>query len=120
MARGALLTGTAGGIIGTITAGIGVTWSIIQIQLYLEVQSYRNLYYLISLMDMLASIYNHFTYIFDALSFYLELMAYPSTPTLLLYIFSLILSILLIASGILTGVGFYGFHQAGGGAIGIV
>lgn len=113
MSRGALLTGTAGGIIGTLPSGIGIVWSITNIQLYLEMQSRINLYNLLSLMDMLATFYDFYggsSFIYFL--FILQPMSYPPTPFLLLsFIFSLIVSILLIVSGILTGVGFYGVYK---------
>nr|MDO8081409.1 hypothetical protein [Candidatus Freyarchaeota archaeon] len=108
MSRGALLTGTAGGIIGTITAAIGIIWSIIDVQLIITLFRYSTPLYLSD-----AFLYNN-------LSIILTFAAAPSTSPLLFFVFSLVLGILLIVSCVLTGVGFYGLYQAGGDAMGVV
>nr|MDO8081401.1 hypothetical protein [Candidatus Freyarchaeota archaeon] len=39
MARGALLTGTVGAIIGSITGGIGIVWSIVDMLYIAEISN---------------------------------------------------------------------------------
>jgi len=118
LSRGALLTGTAGGIIGTITAGIGVIWCIIDILLYAALMTYINF----------AIQFYEFGFIFllmhNYLGYYLLMIlmvaATPTSSLALFFVFSLLLGVLLIVSCILTGVGFYGVYKAGGGAMGVV
>jgi hypothetical protein len=108
LSRGALVTGAIGGITGTITAGIGMIWSLIEFQV---------------VNDSLMWIYIYFTFPikFQSILYYFAGLLTPVPATLMWFFdFSLILSILLIISGVLTGVGFYGMYQAGAGATGIV
>ncbi|MEM2145885.1 MAG: hypothetical protein QW279_11025, partial [Candidatus Jordarchaeaceae archaeon] len=122
MSRGALLTGTAGGIIGTITAGIGIIWSIIHALFLISLSNDA----LGRIVLRIFSILPVYTYQFHPLLygiFYTLTNQFITAPPSFYNFFlpvSIILIIFIVVSGILTGVGFYGFHQAGGGAIGIV
>jgi hypothetical protein len=101
MSRSALLTGTAGGAIGAIMAIMGMVWSIVTILLTGEINQNIGAASLLSWIPILAYTIS--------LSMYLWF-----------FVFSLILAILLVVSGILLGVGFYGLHTAGGGPMGVV
>ena len=90
MGRGALLTGVAGGIIGTIAAVTGIIWFIVWFFVPPE-------------------------YIIVPYFFLV-----PVGPSPLLIAVSVIFVALLVVACILTGIGFYGMYTAGGGAMGIV
>jgi hypothetical protein len=102
MSRTTLLTGTAGGVMGAIMALLGMTWSIITILLIGET--------------------NQNIIVASLLAYNVPLLQPLISTSMLLWfsVFSLILAIFLIVSGILTGVGFYGLHTAGGGPMGVV
>jgi hypothetical protein len=101
MSRAALLTGTAGGAIGAIMAIMGMVWCIITGLLVSEIN--QNI-----IVSSLA-----------AWNFYLDNFISYNMLTWF-FVFSLILAILLVVSGILLGVGFYGLHTAGGGPMGVL
>lgn len=107
LSRGALLTGTAGGIIGTITAVIGIIWSIIAFQ------------YLTSISEAKIN-YTIFSYLMG--SFYAVGLAMNPNETysLIFLVLSITLLIFLVVTGILVGVGFYGVSAVGGGGMGVV
>jgi hypothetical protein len=109
LSRVALLTGTAGGIIGTITAAIGIIWILILNTFLTEIHDY-----LVQLGVYLTSLIpTGFSY-----SYPLMLPFYPSAS--LFGVSSFILVIFLIMTGILIGIGFYGTYKIGGGAMGVV
>ncbi len=93
MSRGALLTGMAGGIIGTIASAIGIAWSI------LSLVSYELIFVPI--------------YPFGFIPVY-------SGPSMLVVALTIIFVVILFVACILTGIGFYGMYTAGGGAMGVV
>nr|MDO8079479.1 hypothetical protein [Candidatus Freyarchaeota archaeon] len=101
MARAALLTGTAGGTIGSIAAGLGVIWSIIFMTFAVELWNY---------MQYLATSYTPLIIFF---------IPYPPSSVLFSSLL-LMVSLLLIVAGVLSGVGFYGVYKIGGGAMGMV
>ncbi len=103
MSRGALQTGAVGGIIGALTSFVGILWSIIYFVFASELVNY------ISNM------------IFSILIGPLILLAnpYPASGSLF-SILSFILAILILLTGILIGIGFYGTYKIGGGAMGVV
>jgi hypothetical protein len=108
MARESLLTGTAGGMMGAAAGGIGVIWSMLDMLYVMEIVRAMN--------DPLLLILTFFRY-----SPYLSFI-YGSTlmPINGLYFtFSMMLAVLLFVGGVLTGIGFYGVHKAGGGAMGL-
>ncbi len=90
MGRGPLLTGVAGGIIGTIAAVVGIIWSILGIFIGGEM-------YFVP--------YIGFVY---------------SGPSPALAGTTILFVALLVVACILTGIGFYGMYTAGGGSMGIV
>lgn len=104
MTKNLFLTGTAGGIIGSITAVIGIIWSIIDIRFHTDLTNY------LSSMSSLRFFLGPYASLIPP---YLA-----SEPTLLL--FSFLLAVFLIVTGILIGVGFYGTYKIGGGAMGVV
>ena len=107
----ALLTGTAGGVIGAVTAAVGVLWSFITYAYLTEINSYlTQLSYYLS--DLSWSIYFHRDPFWP-----LPLPYFPSAS--LFGVSSFILSIFLIAAGILIGAGFYGAYKIGGGDRGL-
>ncbi|MFB0564035.1 MAG: hypothetical protein ACETWM_22780 [Candidatus Lokiarchaeia archaeon] len=107
MSRGALLTGTAGGIIGTITAVIGIIWSIIAFQYLTGISNFK----------ISAPIYSFLLGSWFAIPF----VASPNEAYyLIFFVFSIILFIFLVVTGILVGVGFYGVSTVGGGGMGVV
>ncbi len=98
-----MLTGTAGGIIGTITMFIAIIWSIVYPLYWLDLISYgSNLEYL--------SVYTGWPAIF--------VMPYPYYTESLFFVLVLLLVVLLIVTSILVGIGFYGTYRIGGGAMG--
>jgi hypothetical protein len=90
MGRGALLTGVAGGIIGTIAAVIGIVWFIFAFFIGPE----------LFIVPYVGFIY--------------------TGPSALAIGISILFVALIIVACILTGIGFYGMYTAGGGAMGIV
>ena len=104
MSKEALLTGTAGGIIGAITAVMGIIWSIIYVRFYMDFTNY------LSIVSSLSIFLGPFAFV---------IQTYQASEQTLLW-FSLLLAIFLIVTGILIGVGFYGTYKIGGGAMGVV
>ncbi|MGQ9722716.1 MAG: hypothetical protein ACUVXA_15505 [Candidatus Jordarchaeum sp.] len=90
MGRGALLTGVAGGIIGTIASVAGIAWLIIW--LFVPPQ-----YILLPYFTLL-----------------------PVGPSPLYIGVSILFAALIVVACILTGVGFYGMYTVGGSSMGIV
>ncbi|WXG39687.1 MAG: hypothetical protein WED07_02445 [Candidatus Freyarchaeum deiterrae] len=115
MSRRALLTGTAGGITGAITAAIGVVWGFVLPQFYNEIHIFAVdvSYYTTYLFNQPTQLWYEHVYPFIFLSPYL-----PSAS--LFGALSFVLSILLIATSILIGVGFLGTYKIGGGAMGVI
>lgn len=105
----ALLTGSVGGIIGAVAGSIGMIWSLIDVLYLMELARAMN--------DLLLMILTIFRYS-PALSFMYGSSFAPISG--LYFLFSMILALLLILGGVLTGVGFYGTRQAGAGAGGRV
>jgi hypothetical protein len=96
----AFTTGLVGGIIGAITAGTGIVWSII--------------YYLL-IIDKL----NYMNYLYIAVI--LKTPPIQSTQAdILLHIITIIFAVLLIVTGVLIGIGYYGYYSAEGQKIGLV
>ncbi|WXG41660.1 MAG: hypothetical protein WED07_13010 [Candidatus Freyarchaeum deiterrae] len=95
MGRGALLTGTAGGIIGTIAAGIGIIWFIL-----IAFQSYQLIPIIVGSIMI-------------ALPFY-------TGVSMIIIVFTILFVALLAVSSILTGVGFYGEYTVSQKAMGVV
>ncbi|MFB0563443.1 MAG: hypothetical protein ACETWM_19770 [Candidatus Lokiarchaeia archaeon] len=104
MARAAILTGTAGGIIGSITGGWGIVWAIINIIYIWEFFSYS--------LDL--ALYSLTVGVYAS-----SLLSQPISFTLF-SAFSIVLALLLVVSCTLLGVGYYGLYKIGGGAMGIV
>jgi hypothetical protein len=105
--RGALLVGVVGGIIGAVAGGIGIIWSIIDI-LYMQ--------------ELIRTLNDPFL-IIRSIYFSPYPVTYVSIPTstgTLLFEFSIMLAILFMVGGTLTGVGFYGVYKEGGGNMGLV
>ncbi|MFB0562134.1 MAG: hypothetical protein ACETWM_13100 [Candidatus Lokiarchaeia archaeon] len=94
MGRGALLTGMVGGIIGTITAVIGIAWSVL-------------------------TVVGAYDYIFVPI-YGIGLFPLYSGPSMLLVALTILFVVILFVACILTGIGFYGMYTAGGGAMGVV
>ncbi|MEX2751143.1 MAG: hypothetical protein Q6366_004565 [Candidatus Freyarchaeota archaeon] len=107
MSRGALLTGMAGGIIGTITAIIGIMWSIVAYQCFTS----------ISQAKISATIYSFIIGPWLAVPSVIQPI---ETHFLIFLVASIILVIFLVLTGILVGVGFYGVSTLGGGGMGVV
>nr|MDO8079256.1 hypothetical protein [Candidatus Freyarchaeota archaeon] len=111
MSRVALLTGTIGGIVGTITTALAVIWGFITNTFLGELSSY------------MSKLNWYLTSVFRPDLFYGFILPYPipyfpSASTFA--VTSFILVLLLIVTGLLTGIGFYGTYKIGGGAMGIV
>ncbi|MHA1209852.1 MAG: right-handed parallel beta-helix repeat-containing protein, partial [Candidatus Freyarchaeota archaeon] len=110
----AFLAGTVGGVVGAITAAVGIIWVILVDAFLTEIHTY---------LGQLT----HFFMILIPLSWYYSYpyhgYPYPIVPPLphafLFGVSSVILSILLVATGILIGFGFYGTYETGGGAVGL-
>nr|MDO8079481.1 hypothetical protein [Candidatus Freyarchaeota archaeon] len=107
MSRGALLTGTAGGIVGSVTAGVGIIWSIVFMIFSVDLFNY------IGYLQQSAISFSPYAFL------NILIFPYPSSGALFNN-FLLIVSMLLVVSSILLGVGFYGVYSAGGGAMGVV
>ncbi|MFB0559989.1 MAG: hypothetical protein ACETWM_01970 [Candidatus Lokiarchaeia archaeon] len=107
MAERRLLTGIAGGIIGAITAVIGIVWSV--------------LYFIF----LNGTIYPITLYESDLIggSFYFDIyfVPYPSYDSgfSLFLVFSIIICTLLIVTSLLTSVGFSGLYEVGAGKGGV-
>ena len=114
MSRGMLLTGTAGGIIGAITTAFGIAWIFILNTFQTEISYYVTEwgYYLTSLLG---------TYTWDGVPVSYSIYPIPYFPSASLFgVSSFILTVFLIVTGILIGVGFYGMYKIGGGEMGVV
>nr|MDO8081071.1 hypothetical protein [Candidatus Freyarchaeota archaeon] len=103
MSRRALLTGVVGGIIGAITAALGVIWSLV----------YKGSFP-IPVYGGILSVPLYAGFVLIPFLIVFEPYAYGS----LFGIFSFVLAIFLIVTCILICVGFYGTHKIGGGAMG--
>jgi hypothetical protein len=106
----ALLGGVIGGTIGSIAAALGIIWSIMDNKFINDTKNFSiqltgYLNYLIGTPP-----YSPFFY------FPIPPLIYPSGSSF--YIFSLLLVIFLIVTGILIGSGFYGTYKIGGGIMG--
>ncbi len=116
MSKGALLTGAVGGIVGAITAVIGIIWSLVQLSLASAItyfqEAVQNFYGALAFAGFNIELVNVPLIVSEY--FY----TYSKVP--LFSVFSLILAVLFIVSGVLTGVGFYGVYKSGGGAMGVV
>lgn len=116
MSKGALLTGAGGGIVGAITAVIGIIWSLVQLSLASAItyfqEAVQNFYGALAFAG--------FNIEFVNVPLIVSEYFYTCSKVPLFSVFSLILSVLFIVSGVLTGVGFYGVYKAGGGAMGVV
>ncbi len=108
----ALLTGAAGGMVGAVTAVVGVLWGFITYAFLNEINTYL-VQLSIYITTLSRVIYFHGGYLWP-----LPLPYFPSAS--LFSASSFILSIFLIAAGILVGIGFYGAYKIGGGARSLV
>jgi hypothetical protein len=115
MSRSALLSGTIGGIIGVITASLGVSWLFVFDSISSDIGIY------VSLLGI------YFTGLFGTYtiggvkqfqSFPYPIPYFPSWS--LFGVSSLILAAFLIMTGILIGAGFYGMYKIGGGAASVI
>ncbi len=104
MPRGALLTGAAGGILGSITGITGVLWIIVNINFAVDIYNYSEM------LGLFSQLYGLWA---------LAMIPYPSSGFLFSTL-TLLLAIFIIVSCILLGAGFYGTYQAGGGVMGVV
>lgn len=105
MSRAKFLTGTVGGLIGIIMAGIGIVWSIITLLFVMDLFAYFD--NLMWWSGWLLSIYAVF------------LVPYPASG-LWFNLSSFIVVLFLIVSGVLLGIGFYGLYTVGRKRMGIV
>ncbi|MFB0563441.1 MAG: hypothetical protein ACETWM_19760 [Candidatus Lokiarchaeia archaeon] len=104
MAKAYMLTGMAGGIIGSITGIIGLIWCLISITSAIDIYNYIQMLFVNSQMVGI-----------------LALVFFPYPSSIYLFTtFSFILATLLLVSLILVGLGFYGTYRAGAGAMGVV
>ncbi|WXG41796.1 MAG: hypothetical protein WED07_13700 [Candidatus Freyarchaeum deiterrae] len=105
-----LLSGAVGGIVGTVTAAFGIIWVFITYSFLTDMNNYLGQWssYLIPIFE----------------PGYGGLQ--PTSPPLYspswfsFSVSSFILAILLIVTGVLIGIGFYGIHKSGGGAMSVV
>ncbi len=104
MSRGALLTGIAGGIVGSITGIIGIIWIMVSTKLAIDIYNY------IQLVMGLSAFYG------------IHIFALTPLPNSIFQFItlSIVFAGFLIMSGILIGVGFHGLYKAGGGTMGRV
>ncbi len=107
LGRRTLLAGTAGGILGAITAVVGIMWEIIGVTA--------------SSREFLV-FSKYFTYPFLELFFAAYYTPYPSSSTSAPFPeFSIILAVLLIVTGVLTGMGFYyAYEKKGASVVGLI
>lgn len=103
MSRTAFLTGTAGGITGTITTFIGIIWAVVYPLYHFGLEDY-------------ASNLFSFSYLFGLEAVFVS--PYPYFLESLFILTTMLLTVLLIVTCILVGVGFYGTYKIGGGAMG--
>jgi hypothetical protein len=108
VSRNTLLTGSIGGVMGAITAIIGMLWSTMTLQLAIELAEYPfQLLYVAITNALLTPIAGDNQPLAQPVWIYVGVL-------------TTVLVILFIVSGILTGVGFYGVYQNGGGRMGVV
>jgi hypothetical protein len=105
-----LLTGAVGGIIGVVTAVIGVMWIFIANTFLLQIFNYS-----ISVSDYLTYLAEPSVYPYPPPN---PIPFFPSWSSF--SVFTLVLTIPIIVTGILLGVGFYGTYKIGGSAMGAV
>lgn len=108
----ALLSGTVGGITGAITAAVGIIWILTGNTFINDTKNFS------------AQLTFYLNYLIGA-PFGLPFVSSPIPPLIYpsgssFYIFSFLLVIFLIGTGILIGIGFYGTYKIGGGAMGVV
>nr|MDO8079273.1 hypothetical protein [Candidatus Freyarchaeota archaeon] len=115
MSRGALLTGTAGAIIGAITAVFGIIW------VYVYNILLNELYYYLWQIQAILSIIFPWPMVPPWPRSYFGPPPIPIFPSWSLFgLSSYIIATFFIVTGILIGIGFYGTYKIGGGAMGIV
>ncbi len=104
MSRAAFYTGGTGGILGSLMGVTGILWCI------------YNITYLMDLYRYVSDFFDYWFFLDEFAYFFLPVHSSGSW----FGVISIILVILLIVSGILTGIGFYGAYRTGGGAMGVV
>lgn len=113
MSRVAFLTGTVGGIMGTIASFVGIIWAIIWNTFKRDIEIYAY---------QLSGYINYLFYdpsmMFYRPPFPYPPLIYPSGSSF--YIFSSLLVVFLIMTGVLLSVGFYGTYKIGGGGMSLV
>jgi len=104
LSRAHLISGAVGGIIGAVTAGVGMVWSV------------ANTLFLIDFL-------HYVTYLkFNSVFFgFLSTFIVQYPPSGFSFnVLSYVLAILLVVSFILSGVGFYGVYRGGEGSAGLL
>ena len=115
LSRDAFLTGAVGGIMGTVTAVVGIVWVINVHNFLAEINNY--LAQLSYYSFILAPWMSFQSYLYHGEPIMLPLF-YSSVPLFLEL--SFIMYILLIATSFLIGIGFCGTHEIGVGAANII
>jgi hypothetical protein len=108
----ALLSGAFGGIIGTITAVVGIIWIITGNTFINDTENFS--IQLTAYLNYLIGAPLGLPFIISPI----PPLIYPSDSSF--YIFSFLLVVFLIVTGILIGIGFYGTYKIGGGTMGVV
>ncbi|MEM3526368.1 MAG: hypothetical protein QXV37_03050, partial [Candidatus Jordarchaeaceae archaeon] len=109
------LAGTAGGVMGAITAVTGIIWVIMVNAFLTEINTYlAQLSYFLMILIPISWFYSYpyHGYIYPLVPFYPSAYLFGTVSSLL--------SIFLIATGVLIGVGFYGIHKISERRTGIV
>ncbi len=107
MSRRLMLTGTVGGVIGTITGSIGILW-IATYFIFLNKLSYEYTFSVICFLYLFGPFIGQF--FFPSL--------FPAFLELVFLILTILLGISLIITSIMVGLGFYGLSEQGAGGIG--
>ncbi|WXG42319.1 MAG: hypothetical protein WED07_16395 [Candidatus Freyarchaeum deiterrae] len=113
MSRGALLAGADGGIIGAITAVIGVIWVSIFSTFSTEISNY-----VVFLGLYISGVFGTLKFGGVTVSSPYPIPYFPSWS--LFGVYSLILTVFFIVTSVLIGFGFYGVYKIGGGAVNTV
>ncbi|MEM3593171.1 MAG: hypothetical protein QXS27_00415 [Candidatus Jordarchaeaceae archaeon] len=106
----AMVIGAVGAIVGAVTAIMGIVWSFVAHTFLLEINIYLlQLSYYLSAVVPGTGLYGSVPH---------PILYYP-TSGYLFGIYSFILSVLLVSTGIMIGVGFYDTYLSGGRTMGL-
>lgn len=112
--RRSLLAGVIGGVLGTISMGVGALWSLIFYLFGIDLGKF--VVGLVSLVGFLTGRWNPWAFFISGVWYPSVFSPYPSHLELLFFILSVVLGVSLIIHGVLTGLGFNGALRIVGNA----